>query len=429
VLLVQGVLGVERCRRELMKDALRKLVVYETAWLRNFQYETEKMAQVGSTQIMESIDVEKDMRQLAQELTLKPLPAVQYKGWIGDAGKPDSSIEETVGLMGKIKRATGRLFQLGGEDKAGLFIAGQFDRAAEGVKMRLEEEFILHSLLKEEAGRKQWLKCLSKRVHKEACQVSRNGLGKLAEQLRLVLHEAGQSREAETVLGAMLQAQRVVARTSEKESLLMHVAGLDVWKNGWVWEKAGKGNVGSTQAIQDYMELLSLDSAFIQKVLGAYVRRPSLSVTSKRSIAPKRIGAKEEGPRPRSSASVTKPPALHTEAMDTDPTEDDIDLNSPEATCIPSFTPFPDSTFQAARRQVLSRFIEVLNLPSDADPALLKSFFSPCGPVQSVQLQGRSAVLEFETAREAEKAVNLTGFDLHDCVLTVVYHTEAPAAA
>lgn len=424
---MQEVLGVERCRRELMKDALRKLVVYETAWLRNFQYETEKMAQVDFTQIMESIDVEKDMKLLAQELTLKPLPTVLYKGWIGDAGKPDSSIEETVGLMGKIKRATGRLFQLGREDKAELFIAGQFERAAEGVKMRMEEEFILHSLMKEEAGRKQWLKCLSKRVHKEAYQVSRNGLGKLAEQLRLVLHEAGKSREAETVLGAMLQAQRVVARTSEKESLLMHVAGLEVWRMGWVWEKAGKGNVGSTQVIQDYMELLSLSSDFIQKVLGGYTRKPSLSVASNRSLAPKRLG------RPRSSASVTKPSPLHTEAMDTDLTEDDIDLNSPEATCIPSFAPFPDSTFQTARRQVISRFIEVLNLPSDADSALLKSFFSPCGTVKTVQLRStkgvQSAILEFESAREAEKAVNLTGFDLHDCVLTVLYYTDAPVFA
>lgn len=419
-----------------MKDVLRKLVVYETAWLRNFQYETEKMAQVSFTQIMESIDIDTDMRQLSLELALKPLPSVLYKGWIGDAGKPDSTIEETVGLMGKIKRATGRLFQLGGEDKAGLFVTGQFERAAEGVKMRLEEEFILHSLLKEEAGRKQWLKCLSKRVQKEAFQVSRNGLGKLAEQLRLVLHEAGKSREAELVLGVMLQAQRVVARTSEKESLLMHVAGMDVWKKMWVWEKAGKGNVGSPQAVQDYMELLGLGSEFIHKTLGAYIRKPSLSVASKRGLPPKRIGMKWEeegepraGQRPRSSASVTKPSsALHTDALDTDLTEDDIDLNSPEATCIPSFTPFPDSTFQAARRQQLSRFIQVLNLPSDAHPSLLKSFFTPCGSVKTVKILSnegvRSAILEFETTKEAEKAVNLTGFDLHDCVLTVIYHID-----
>ena len=418
---------IERKRRDLTRDVLRKLVVYETAWLRNYQYETEKMAQVVCMQIMEGINVEKDLDLL--QLSSITLPAVHYKHCISDTGRPDSSLEDLISPIGKLRRATGRLFSLPGEDKSSVFLTSQFEKASEGLSLRLDEEFVLHTLLKEEIGRKHWVSCLSKRVMKDA-SVSRCGLGKLAYQLRILLHESTRHKEAELVLSVMLSAQKVTARTSERESLLLHVAGMEVWRQDWVWEKASKGGYGNMQCVQEHMELLGLTPEYIQKALGTYVRKPSYSVVCRSYIPPKRIGGGKWRPEVTSQTTdfrlnPTVVRGVQVEARDTDPTEDEIDLDSPEITCIPSFVPFPEDKFQAAKKEQISRFIQVTNLPNDADPPLLRSFFSPCGQVQSLRLQSfNSAILEFETTREAEKAVNLTGFDLHDCILTVKFCAE-----
>ena len=70
----------EETRLEEMKDALRKYVVYQTAYLRNMQYDVEQLSKS-----MEGINTEADIQQfITEHATEKPrLPALEFEAYQG----------------------------------------------------------------------------------------------------------------------------------------------------------------------------------------------------------------------------------------------------------------------------------------------------------------------------------------------------------
>jgi len=413
--------AVERARRATVKDTLRKYVIYETAWLRNLQYETEKMAVV-----MEGIDVDRDLATFSPHSQPPPLPTLVYKSWGAEELKGSPAPEENLSMLARLRRATGRIFQFGTDAKAMQFIETQVDKACKGEEMKLDEEYSLHTLLRDKPGRYFWLTHCQQKVAPRPVSLSHAALTRLSDQMKLLLHECEKAKEADIPLSLLAVAQNITSTTSA-ETLQSFLVSFPIWRQHWVWEQAAeKHNLGSHFALQSHMEGLGLDPAFIQSALGRYIRRPSLSVSDRRRAevsksAPKWVEDLDcRTPfQVRSTISISQAiPSVQTEEEDLEPelsTEHVMEQDREED------TKRTEETRLLARRK--APLVQVQNLPQECDEGTLRSFFRPCGAVGKVLVspmgKGKIALLEFQTGAEAEKAVSWSGVDLQGRTLEI----------
>jgi len=398
--------AVEKARKATVKDTLRKYVVYEMAWLRNLQYETEKMAGV-----MEGIDVDRDIANFHPSTKPPALPTLVYKSWTAEELK-GSAPEENISMLARLRRATGRIFQFGTDEKAMKFIEMQVEKACMGEEMKLDEEYSLHTLLRDKAGRYFWLSHCQKKVAQGPISLSHAALAHLSVQMKMILHECEKAKEADLPLALLCIAQKVTSTTSS-ETLHSFLVALPTWKQTWIWEQAAeRHNLGSHFALQSHMEGLGLDPAFIQNALGRYIRRPSLSVSERRrsevSKTPKWVEDLDtRSPfKVRSTISISQAiPCVQTEEEDLDP-----ELS----------TQLEEDSRKAEEIRVTARrkgpLVQVQNLPQDCDESALRAFFRPCGAVGRVLISpmgtGKIALLEFHNSTEAAKAASWSGADL-----------------
>jgi len=405
--------AVEKARKATVKDTLRKYVVYEMAWLRNLQYETEKMAGV-----MEGIDVDRDIANFHPSTKPPPLPTLVYKSWTAEELK-GSAPEENISMLARLRRATGRIFQFGTDEKAMKFIEMQVEKACMGEEMKLDEEYSLHTLLRDKAGRYFWLSHCQKKVAQGPISLSHAALSHLSVQMKMILHECEKAKEADLPLALLCIAQKVTSTTSS-ETLHSFLVALPTWKQTWIWEQAAeRHNLGSHFALQSHMEGLGLDPAFIQNALGRYIRRPSLSVSERRrsevSKTPKWVEDLDtRSPfKVRSTISISQAiPCVQTEEEDLDP-----ELS----------TQLEEDSRKAEEIRVTARrkgpLVQVQNLPQDCDESALRAFFRPCGAVGRVLISpmgtGKIALLEFHSSTEAAKAASWSGADLQGHCLDI----------
>lgn len=410
--------AVERARRATVKDILRKYVIYETAWLRNLQYETEKMSVV-----MEGIDVDKDLASYNPYSKPPTLPTLVYKSWSVEELKGSPPVpEETLSMLARLRRATGRIFRFGTDEKAMQFIEMQVEKACKGEEMKLDEEYSLHTLLRDKPGRYFWLNHCQKKLGTGPVCLSHAALIRLSDQMKLLLHECEKAKEADIPLALLAVSQKVTSTTSS-ETLQSFLVSFPTWRQSWVWEQAAEQhNLGSHFALQSHMEGLGLDPAFIQSALGRYIRRPSLSVSDRHRAevsksTPKWVGAVDcHIPfQVRATISMSQAiPSVQTEEEDLEP-ELSAELIGEED------TGRTEETRVFTRRKI--PLVQVQNLPQECDEGTLRTFFRPCGAVGRVLVspmgKGKVALMEFQEKEEAEKAVSWSGVDLQGRTLEI----------
>jgi hypothetical protein len=366
---------------------------------------------------MEGIDVDRDIANFHPHTKPAPLPTLVYKSWVAEELK-GSAPEENLSMLARLRRATGRIFQFGTDEKAMKFIEMQVEKACMGEEMKLDEEYSLHTLMRDKAGRYFWLAHCQQKVAQGPVSLSHAALSHLSDQMKIILHECEKAKEADLPLALLSIAQKITSTTSS-ETLQSFLVSLPTWKQTWIWEQAAeRHNLGSHFALQSHMESLGLDPAFIQNALGRYIRRPSLSVSERRraeaSKTPKWIEDLDTRIplKVRSSISISQAiPCVQTEEEELEPelsTEQVVELDREEES-----RKTEETRVQARRKGPL---VQVQNLPQDCDESALRAFFRPCGAVGRVLIspmgKAKIALIEFQTSTEAERAVNWSGVDL-----------------
>lgn len=379
---------------------------------------------------MEGIDVDRDLSNFPAYIKPPSLPTLVYKSWSPEELK--AGPDENLSMLARLRRATGRIFQFGTDEKAMKFIEMQVEKACTGDEMKLDEEYSLHTLLRDKPGRYFWLTHCQKKVAQGPVSLSHAALARLSEQMKILLHECEKAKEADIPLTLVGIAQKITSTTST-ETLQSFLVSLQIWRQNWLWEMAAeKHNLGSHFALQSVMENLGLEPAFIQATLGRYIRRPSLSVSERRRAEISRTTPKwveELNVRTpfkvRSSITISQAiPSVQTEEEDLEPelsTEQIVEPHREDT------RKTEETRLQHARRK--GPFVQVQNLPHETDESLLRSFFRPCGVVGRVLItstsKGKIGLMEFQKKEEAERAASWSGVELQGQPLEIKLVTQS----
>jgi len=224
----------EEARLEAMKDSLRKLVVYETACLRNLQYDIDNMAHVNFTQAMESVNIKSDLRlfidQNAGTAKESALVFVPYQGT-----HPAFTGLGAASPISTIPHASAR--------SASDLSPGQVDSIVEkawtGAGFDSEEEASFRAAIREVGGRRIWAECVSSRRLAGRFVLSHSALEQVTEQVLQVLTESQRDNDASTAKVVIMAANSFYSET-EGSKLFVHarVAHHPVWQEPLFWEQA-----------------------------------------------------------------------------------------------------------------------------------------------------------------------------------------------
>lgn len=187
-----------------MKDVLRKLVVYETACLRNLQYDIDNMAHA-----MESVNVQAEINNFVKEnalLTpkqrLAPEEFIPYEGIhpsFQDIGKnppamtiplPPEEIQRHI-KENQLKRDAAEKYK----EQLSSIIA----RAWAGEDLATEDHVQFNSIIKDTMGRRVLVGALSSRKLQGDSSICEKGFKQLSEFFLLALNECSKSRDISTI--------------------------------------------------------------------------------------------------------------------------------------------------------------------------------------------------------------------------------------
>jgi hypothetical protein len=224
----------EEARLEGMKDALRKLVVYETACLRNLQYDIDNLAHVIVTKAMESVNIKSDLRlfidQNVDSAKENSFAFVPYQGT-----HPAFTGLGAVSPIATIPHASART--------ANDLLPGQLDSIVEkawtGSGFDAEDEANFRAAIKEVAGRRVWAESVTSRRLAGRFALNKSALEQVTEQVLQILTESQRENDA-SVAKVVIMAVNSFYCETEGNKVFVHarVAHHPVWQQPLFWEQA-----------------------------------------------------------------------------------------------------------------------------------------------------------------------------------------------
>ena len=237
----------EEARLEGMKDSLRKLVVYETASLRNLQYDIDNLAHA-----MESVNIKSDIRLFIEQNQStgkeSPLVFVPYQGT-----HPAFTGLGPAPPMVTLPHASAR----GASDLSPAQLDAIVEKAWSGAPYDSEDEANFRAAVKEPAGRRIWAESITSRRLAGRFSLSKPALELVTEQVLQILTDGFSQHDAGVVKVVIAAASSFYCEIEDsKVFLLGRIAQHPAWQQPLYWEQAieiaieedmkrGNGNIES----------------------------------------------------------------------------------------------------------------------------------------------------------------------------------------
>ena len=270
----------EETRLEVMKDALRKLVVYETAYLRNLQYDIDNLAQA-----MENINVKGDLKtfvdeNVGQSKSDEELSFVPYQG-----SHPAFQNLGTSAPMATIPHADST-----GQDNYELNLQTAQTHMREimekvwlGLVLEQSEIGVFQAVAKFSGGRMLWADWMQRKIGSGRVSITEKGMEQLAAATAEVLTQCEVAKDLE-VAKVCVEAAAVI-HVEENRFLWHELARHSLWKAPVFWEKAVELTV-----TEDTKEGAEVTPPVVTHALGVFLQ-PMLTFQTEKALILEVAGA------------------------------------------------------------------------------------------------------------------------------------------
>lgn len=227
----------EEQRLELMKDCLRKLVIYETSYLRNLQYDIDNLARA-----MESINVKSDVKQFVDEnsstspINLK-LEFEPYQGQhelLKNLGRQAPAVKIAPAPM-RLKFSE-LLNQSSIEEILKVEVDLIVNKCWENSPIAPGEFQYFESIAKEASGRKVFFWCITMKKSQKLTSLSESGYMDLCKLFNILLDECNEKHDTNALKNCILLIQVFHLENSPKKNLQEELKKNQVWTRLDYWE-------------------------------------------------------------------------------------------------------------------------------------------------------------------------------------------------
>jgi len=316
----------EEVRLETMKDSLRKLVVYETACLRNLQYDIDNLAQA-----MENINVKSDLKafvdeKAGQSARDEELVFVPYQG----SHPAFQNLGQTAPIA-TIPHADASNSYVLNMQTAPTHIQEILDKAWLGLALDAKEISVYQAVAVYPAGRELWAEWMQKRVATGRLTLTEKGMEQVGALMGEVLTQCEGAGDFQIARPCIEAAAAI--HIDEGIYLRNEVGKHSIWRLPGFWEKAielsvaeerkegseiGPVVVGVLDAYVQQMQAFEADKELVKQVAGDVGRLYGLSTEELQPISA-RIGEEvttvvrgvpqwlEEVPSPRKPVTPPEP--------------------------------------------------------------------------------------------------------------------------
>jgi len=233
------IIVLDKALYEGVKDALRKLVVYETSWLRSVQYDVEAVATA-----MESINVQADLDAIPRvsEFAVTEIEYEEYDGVLINPSSLPYTVEPEGKIMNRFKSWMGGWFP--GQNKQELKVVSNLETIADAVwcKGSISPEYkaVLTQLLTAPPARNAFCSYLERRIESGSYVVPAASFLAVGEFIEIALSAIDKDCDYRTfnrILTLVNSLSKERDSLSEpriyvREAVLEH----NVWKNMILWD-------------------------------------------------------------------------------------------------------------------------------------------------------------------------------------------------
>ena len=227
----------EEQRLEMMKICLQKLVVYETSYLRNLQYDIDNLARA-----MESINIKSDIKQFVDEHT-SPNPInskLEFHPYEGSHESFKNLGHEAPVIKMPVAPMQVKFSEITNPAVISEMLNAEVDlivnKAWEGVEISLGEFQFFASVIKEGPGRKAFLWCVNNKKTQNLLTLTEGGFANLVKFFAYVLAECATCHDFVALKGCVTLMHAFYkdseAKTTVQEALLAN----PIWNKLEYWE-------------------------------------------------------------------------------------------------------------------------------------------------------------------------------------------------
>lgn len=226
----------EEQRLEIMKDSLRKLVVYETSYLRNLQYDIDNLARA-----MESVNIKSDIKQFVDEHASanEKNSKLVFEAFQSTHESFKNSISESPVLkipQASVQNVVSELHNQSSIDeilKAELSLA--VNKAWSGNSLSLSELNFFNNAVREHLGRKAFLALLEDKKNQTSPSLEEASFNGISQLFQAVITAADLSADIYT-LRHCLKYMPHFHLANTKTTLQVHLKTHTVWKKLEYWD-------------------------------------------------------------------------------------------------------------------------------------------------------------------------------------------------
>lgn len=249
----------EEVRLETMKDSLRKFVVYETACLRNLQYDIDNLAQA-----MENINVKSDLKAFVDENAAQSrdeeLVFVPYQG----SHPAFQNLGQTAPIATIPHADTSNSYALNMQT-APTHLQEVLDKAWLGLELDAKDISVYQAVAAYPAGRELWADWMKKRIATGRLTLTDKGMEQVGVLMREVLTQCEAAGDFQIARSCIETA--VTIHVDEGIYLRNEVGKHSIWRLPGFWEKAIELTV--TEEMKEGMET----GPVVVRALDTYVQQ------------------------------------------------------------------------------------------------------------------------------------------------------------
>ena len=213
----------EKERLEAMKDSLRKLVVYDTSYIRNVEYDLNSLAK-----FVEAINPGSDFKMIIDDCTETDLPQLEFEQF--------STTMPLSTLTGQLKQNRSLSNNNNGEMEPGSVLEvylTELEAVFQKLHIDLDpEDFqIFNSLVKDSIGRKAWIQVLKGK----SAKLRTKAYDQLAELMISLLNECERNNDSTTLMDSLLYINHF--RNKKGELLNKLLSFHSIWGQLHLWEE------------------------------------------------------------------------------------------------------------------------------------------------------------------------------------------------
>ena len=227
----------EEQRLEMMKNCLQKLVVYETSYLRNLQYDIDNLARA-----MESINIKSDIKQFVDE-NASPNPInskLEFQPYEGLHDSFKNLGQEAPVIKMPPAPMQVKFSEITNPAAISEMLKAEVDlivnKAWEGVEISLGEFQYFASVIKEVPGRKTFLWCVNNKKTQNSFALTEIGFANLVKFFAYVLAECDTYRDFVALKGCVTLMHVFYKDSESKTTVQEALLANPVWKKLEYWE-------------------------------------------------------------------------------------------------------------------------------------------------------------------------------------------------